>query len=102
MNPFKNFQLKQLPDLVLVIFGISFLAILGALICSVVLPGGTLGWLLVIAAFLSFSIAWNNAHYRTHDKEIHKWVNSWRHNGLSNAFLCLAVVLLISAFAYFK
>lgn len=102
MNPFKNFQLKQLPDLVLVIFGISFLAILGALIRSVVLPGGTLGWLLVIAAFLSFSIAWKNAHYRTHDKEIHKWVNAWRHNGLSNAFLCLAVVLLISTFAYFK
>lgn len=102
LNPFENFQLKQLPDLVLVVFGISFLAILGALIGSIVLPGGTLGWFFVIGAFLSFSIAWKNAHYRTHDKKIHKWVNAWRNNTLSNVFLALTAVLLVSALAYFK
>nr|WP_274929760.1 hypothetical protein [Vibrio metschnikovii] len=102
LNPFENFQLKQLPDLVLVVFGISFLAILGALVGSIVLPGGTLGWFFVIGAFLSFSIAWKNAHYRTHDKKIHKWVNAWRNNTLSNVFLALTAVLLISALAYFK
>ncbi|EOB6680354.1 hypothetical protein ACHELU_004371 [Vibrio vulnificus] len=102
LNPFENFQLKQLPDLVLVVFGISFLAILGALIGSIVLPGGTLGWFFVSGAFLSFSIAWKNAHYRTHDKTIHKWVNAWHNNTLSNVFLALTAVLLVSALAYFK
>ncbi len=102
LNPFENFQLKQLPDLVLVVFGISFLAILGALIGSIVLPGGTLGWFFVSGAFLSFSIAWKNAHYRTHDKKIHKWVNAWHNNTLSNVFLALTAVLLVSALAYFK
>ncbi|PML81993.1 hypothetical protein [Enterovibrio norvegicus] len=102
LNPFEKFELKQLPDLVLVIFGISFLAILGAIIGSVVLPGGTLGWLLVIASFLSFSIAWKNAHYRKHDKEIYKWVNAWRNNALSNIFLLIAALLFVSAIVYFK
>ncbi|WP_115718825.1 hypothetical protein [Gallaecimonas mangrovi] len=93
-NPFKNIELKYWPDFVLAISGISFVMVLGALIAGVTLPGGTLGWVLLFFGVIAFGVAGKHAHYRRHDKEIHKWVSAWRASFLSNILVLVSLGLI--------
>lgn len=93
-NPFSNIELKHWPDFVLAISGISFVMVLAALISSTNLPGGTLGWVTLMAGVVCFGIAGKHAHYRRHDKDIHKWISAWRMSVLSNILVVIAFGLI--------
>lgn len=96
-NPFDNIQLKHWPDFLLALSGVSFTMAFWALIGGIVLPGGTLGWVFALAGVVSFGIAGKIAHYQRHDKAIYKWVSAWRNNWLSNMFLIVTMLLLVSS-----
>lgn len=93
-DPFKNIELKYWPDFLLAVSGTFSVMVLGALIAGIVLPGGTLGWVLMFLGVVAFGIAGKNAHYRRHDKKIHKWVSAWRPNFLSNIFILVSLGLI--------
>ena len=100
-NPFSNIELKTWPDFLLAISGISFVMTLGAMISGIYLPGGTLGWVALMAGVVLFGIAGKQAHYRRHDKKLNKWISAWRFNALSNIFVFASLALILGAIYVF-
>lgn len=102
LNPFGNFKIKHLPDLVLVVSGILFLGAFFAMLNEASLPKSTLGWVLATGGFFSFSIGWKKAHYRDINEDTKRWSDFWQNNWLTTMFLGIAIGLVIGAVACFK
>ena len=101
LKPFQTFQLIHLSNIVLVISGTSLLLAFGALILSITLPGGTLGWVSLIGAFFCLNLAWSNEHHRSHDKKIYEHEEAWRNDYSTNLYIILAIGNFVSAIMYF-
>ncbi len=104
-NPFKNIQLKNWPDFLLAISGVSFVLVLGALVADQKLPGGTVAWAMLFGGLVIFGIGAQKAHYKTHIKNIkgnaNVWVSKWRHSLLADAFAGVGLLLILFAIRYF-
>ena len=97
-NPFKNIQLKDWPDFLLAISGLSFVVSLIALF------GGSSfadEFLLVFGGLVLFGIGGKVAHYRFRDAAIkgnsNAWFPGWRHSVLADSFAAFGVLLIVLA-----
>lgn len=101
-NPFKNIQLKDWPDFLLAISGVSFIVSLIALF------GGSsfaAALVLVFGGFVLFGIGGKAAHYRFRDSSIkgnsNAWFSGWRHSLLADSLAGSGVLLIVAAVIWF-
>lgn len=101
-NPFRNIQLKDWPDFLLAISGVSFVLSLVALfgglsIAAMIVP--------VFGGLVLFGIGGKIAHYRYRDASIignsNAWFAGWRHSFLADIFAGLGVFLILIAAVWF-
>ena len=97
-NPLRNIQLKEWPDFVMAISGVS-------LVSSVVgmLSGVKLGYpctLMFGGAFL-FGLGGRIAHFKYRDASVkgnsNAWFSGWRHTTLADSFALLGVSMVLFA-----
>lgn len=97
-NPFKNIQLKDWPDFLLAISGVTFVVSLIALF-----GGSSFAGLLVLTfgGLVLFGIGGKIAHYRFRDATIqgnsNAWFSGWRHSLLADCFAALGILLVVIA-----
>jgi len=101
-SPFEGMKLEHWPDFVLAISGILLIASFGAMVAGANLPGGTLGWVSLMAAIFCFGVAGKIAFQRVFNRATKKWHDGWRNNLLSNIFILVFIALGYFSYHVFK
>lgn len=101
-NPFKNIQLKDWPDFLLAITGVSFVTSLIALFGD---SSFASLFVLTFGGLALLGIGGKIAHYRFRDPTIkgnsNAWFPGWRHSLLADCFAGLGILLVVVAVILF-